>query len=78
MAVAITFTYGAGLLSGGFGFRWHGWKDLGIAFIWIVLILGSRDTLRKYYARTSELLGERRVTTPSPAARKSRLSGQHS
>ena len=34
-----------------------GWFDLGFAFLSLVLFVGSRDLLRKYYARVSQLLG---------------------
>lgn len=36
-----------------------GWDDLGFLLLAIVLFLGSRDTLRRYYGRTGELLRAR-------------------
>ena len=39
-----------------------GWPALGFLFLELVFLAGSRDTLRKYYARAERLLG----TTCSP------------
>lgn len=36
-----------------------GWYDLSIGFVAAILFAGSRDTLRKYYGRGGELLGEK-------------------
>ncbi len=38
----------------------HGWSgaDVGFMLVEVVLFAGSRDTLRKYYARTSQLFSE--------------------
>ncbi len=42
-----------------------GWLDLGFVVLSLVLFIGSRDMLRKYYARVSQLLGTLR-STPCP------------
>lgn len=41
-----------------------GWVDIGVVFIGGVFIAGSRDALRKYYSRTSLLLGTSESETP--------------
>jgi hypothetical protein len=38
------------------GPAWVGWSDLGAFVISVILYLGSRDTLRKYYLRVNDLL----------------------
>ena len=38
-----------------------GWVDLGFALLSVVLFVGSRDMLRKYYTRVSQLLGTRQT-----------------
>ena len=56
LLVAVTFLYVTQLVS---RHRWPGeggWKDILFLGVAIVLFFGSRDTLRKYYARTGELL----------------------
>ena len=61
MLVAIAFSYGAQLIA---HHRWpgqDGWKiDVAVACLLLVLVLGSRDTLRKYYRRTAAILPARR------------------
>jgi hypothetical protein len=42
-----------------------GWFDLGFAFLSVVLFVGSRDTLRKFHTRISQLLGTLQGT-PAP------------
>jgi hypothetical protein len=34
-------------------------SDLGVCFVLAVLLLGSRDTIRKYYGRLNQLMGTR-------------------
>lgn len=53
------------------GFAEAGWFDVGVALIEVVFFLMSRDTLSRYYRRTSQLLGvipaEEPATGVSPA-----------
>jgi hypothetical protein len=56
MLVAILFSYGTRLTA---LHRWpghDGWGEVALFLVVIVLFLGSRDTLRKYYSRASALL----------------------
>ncbi len=47
-----------------------GWLDLGFLLLSVILFVGSRDTLRKYYARVSQFLGTGKpVHRTRPAAR---------
>ncbi len=57
MFVAVAFTYAVKLLSNGRSLCSVGWSDLGFAVIQLILLAGSRDTLRKYYSRMERLLG---------------------
>ena len=41
-----------------------GWPDLGVLVVEAVFLLTSRDTLRKYYTRTHQLLSGRRLAVP--------------
>ncbi len=36
----------------------NGWTDVGAVVLGLILLVASRDTLRKYYERTAQLLGE--------------------
>jgi hypothetical protein len=72
MLVAVAFVY----LSTTFGIRplmtheW--WKDLGVLVVVLILYVGSRDALRKYYERTAVILcapsGQRPLTALSSQA----------
>jgi hypothetical protein len=52
--------YFARRLSLGFFSAPLGLPDAGFLLLGIVFFLGSRDTMRKYYIRVAQLLGERR------------------
>lgn len=54
--VALSFTYVARLIAVGFRAGHAAWTDFAFVLIWVVLVAASRDTLRKYYARTQALL----------------------
>ncbi|MFO0893021.1 MAG: hypothetical protein U0790_28280 [Isosphaeraceae bacterium] len=41
-----------------------GWADLGVLVLEAVFLATSRDTLRKYYTRTRQLLGGRLLAVP--------------
>ena len=57
--VAMLFGYGTWRLSGAGSATAFGWIDVGVVFIAVVFVAGSRDTLRKYYERATLLLGNR-------------------
>jgi uncharacterized membrane protein len=57
MLVAVAFTYTAWLMSRRIGFYKAGWMNMVFISLEIVFWIGSRDTLRKYYQRTAEVLG---------------------
>ncbi|MBX3440200.1 MAG: hypothetical protein KF861_22110 [Planctomycetaceae bacterium] len=48
--------------------QWPGGMDLGLVALGVLLFLGSRDTLRKYYVRMAAILGSPTPETPSPSA----------
>lgn len=60
--VSLLFTYALWRHSG-MAAGW-GWIDAGVLFIGGVFIAGSRDALRKYYSRTTLLLGTRESEIP--------------
>lgn len=62
--VAVAFTYGCYRVRLG-GFLPFGWLDLAFVALEIVFFTTSRDTLRKYYARTAQLL--RTLAVPKSA-----------
>jgi len=72
MLVALAFAYAARRLSLGLWSPWIGWLDGGFILLVVVLFLGSRDTLAKYYARTARLLSDDGVPTQT-ATRRTRL-----
>jgi hypothetical protein len=55
--IALLFVYMARRTYYGIFTASVGWFDLGFAVLALVLFVGSRDMLRKYYARVSQLLG---------------------
>ena len=55
--IALVFVYVARRAHQGFFTAPVGWFDLGLALLSVVLFVGSRDMLRKYYTRVSQLLG---------------------
>lgn len=59
MLVAVAFFYACRRLTGPTLLVAPGWADLGFALVEAILFLGSRDTLRKYYDRTSQLFAAR-------------------
>ena len=56
-AVALLFVYVARRFHAGFFATPFGWFDVGFLLLAVILFAGSRDTLRKYYSRVSQLLG---------------------
>lgn len=57
--VAISFAYGVRLIAVGVDAAQHPALHVGFVIVWVVLLAGSRDALRKYYQRGSDLLHER-------------------
>ncbi len=57
MLVAVAFASGCDLFSGKREFLLSAWSITGLIFIEAVFLAGSRDALRKYYARAERLLG---------------------
>lgn len=55
--VALLFLYGARRVRLGLFTASWGWVDAGFLLLSVVLFVGSRDTLHKYYSRVSQLLG---------------------
>jgi hypothetical protein len=66
--VALAAAYGLWRVSSGWHAAPRGAPDLAFAAVELVLFLGSRDTLRKYYRRAGELL---RAPRTGPPRRKS-------
>jgi hypothetical protein len=58
MAVAIPFCYLAKCMADGFWPPPFGWASLGLLFIELLFLAGSRDTYRKYVLRVNFLLGK--------------------
>jgi hypothetical protein len=56
MFVAVAFAAVACLVEGGGTAKAIGWPGVGFLALELVLFAGSRDTLRKYYSRTRQLL----------------------
>jgi hypothetical protein len=61
MFIAAAFTYAAQLTADGDALWQQGWSIAGFIALEATLLAGSRDTLRKYYCRTRQLLN-----TPNP------------
>jgi hypothetical protein len=59
MFIAAGFAYGARAIAEGCAFWLHGWLAVGFLALEAVLFAGSRDTLRKYFSRTQQLLNTR-------------------
>ena len=56
MLIALVFAYVVYRLTpGGWANQW-GAVDVGFVIVCVVLFMGSRDALRKYYRRAGELL----------------------
>jgi hypothetical protein len=55
MLVAMSFAYAAGLTAASIAVQ-RLWVHAGFIIVWVILLAGSRDALRKYYARGSDLL----------------------
>lgn len=55
--IALFFVYAARRTHEGIFAAPVGWVDLGFALLSLVLFIGSRDMLRKYFTRVSQLLG---------------------
>lgn len=58
MLVAISFAYAARLLAVGIDSIQSLGLHVGFVIVWIILLAGSRDALRKYYRRASDLLSD--------------------
>ncbi len=54
--IALLIAYTAQRISTGYWSTPLGWNDLGFLFLVVIFFAGSRDTLKKYYLRTSQLL----------------------
>ena len=59
MLVAVVLAYVARLVAFKMWPGQGGWLDLAVLLVVVILIAGSRDTLRKYYQRGSGLVHER-------------------
>lgn len=57
LLVAVTFSYLVRLWKVGFSTEQGVWPHLGLVALATVLVLGSRDSLRKYYSRAGAVLG---------------------
>ena len=62
MLVALGIAYAARAWAGEIFPGQGGWWDLGFLLVGVVLYLGSRDALRKYYQRTASILISRTVS----------------
>ena len=58
MNVALFIAYVARRIGLGFWSLPLGWSEVGFLMLSIIFFAGSRDTLRKYYARVEQLIGE--------------------
>ena len=67
LLIALFFVYVARRVHLGFFVEPLGWVDLGCLLLSVILFVGSRDTLRKYYVRVSQLLGSGRPSGPVQA-----------
>jgi hypothetical protein len=59
MFIAAGFAYGARAIAEGSAFWLDGWTSVGFLALEAILFAGSRDTLRKYFSRTQQLLNTR-------------------
>lgn len=59
--VALVWAYGVRRTTHGWTSSPFGWLDIGLFGLIVLFFLGSRDTLQKYYRRTSQLLTSRRT-----------------
>ena len=55
--MALLFAYVSRRIHLGFFTAPLGWLDVGFLLLAIILFVGSRDTLRKYYSRVNQVLG---------------------
>lgn len=62
MLVALGFVYASQLWAAGTLAGNGVWQNLGLLLVGVVLFLGSRDALRKYYQRTAAILANASVT----------------
>jgi hypothetical protein len=72
--IALLFVYVARRTHQGLFTAPVGWVDLGFALLSVVLFVGSRDMLRKYYTRVSQLLGTVQSATVPPQMSESQAS----
>lgn len=54
--IALVVGYAAGVIAGTRGPLPGGWRDVGEIILTVVLLVASRDALRKYYVRAGRLL----------------------
>ena len=76
LLIALFFVYVARRVHFGFLAEPLGWVDLGCLLLSVILFVGSRDTLRKYYVRVSQLLGSGRPSGPVQAEWRDRRLGK--
>ena len=76
LLIALFFVYVARRVHFGFFAEPLGWVDLGCLLLSVILFVGSRDTLRKYYVRVSQLLGGGRPSGPVHAEWRDRRLGK--
>ena len=62
LLIALLFVYLARRIHLGFFAAPFGWFDVGFVLLSVILFVGSRDTLRKYYERVTQLLGTKSST----------------
>ena len=72
--VALLLVYLARRIHLGFFTAPWGWLDLGFLVLSVILFVGSRDTLRKYYTRVGQLLGSEMPKRKAKPVRRGRRS----
>ncbi len=59
--ISVLFVYVARRIQLGFWTAPFGWVDAGLLLLAVILYIGSRDTLRNFYERVSDLLDSKRA-----------------
>ena len=73
--IAILFLFVARRIRLGFFTAPLGWLDVGCLFLVVLLFLGSRDAISKYYSRVSHFLNQPR--SPTAVANDQPITGHH-